>query len=427
MNIARPAKKLLSNHFHALTHRNFRLFWLGQCVSLIGTWMQNIGQSWLVLTLTGSPLLLGILGAVQFLPVTLFSLFAGVIIDKYPKRKILIMTQAISMVLAFILSGLVFTHSVKYSYVLIVALILGFTNTVDIPTRQSFTIEIAGKDDLMNAIALNSATFNLARIIGPAIGALVFGFLGAGWCFFLNGLSFVAVIIGLSKIKAKPYVREKSKDNNMLQEIIDGLKYVKAEPLLLQTLLMVLIVGIFVFNFNIVVPVFAKSVLHQGEKVYGLLMAALGLGSFAGALMISIRSRSGPKTKVLVGSSLIIAAMLMSVSFTRNYYLSAVLLIITGVFNIFFSTTANSTLQMTSKDEYRGRVMSVYSLVFVGASPIGNMFAGITCDRLGASLSFFLSGLLTIMGIGLIYLLLNAKKNRQYQEQHYDKKEQQRA
>jgi MFS family permease len=411
MDIIDNSKNVLRNNFHALTHKNFRLFWLGQCVSLIGTWMQNIGQTWLVLTLTGSPLLLGLLGAIQFLPITLFSLFAGVVIDKYPKRKILIITQTISMILAFILAALVFTHSVKYIYVLMIALILGFTNTIDMPTRQSFTIEIASKEDLMNAIALNSATFNLARIIGPAIGALVFGYLGAGWCFLLNGISFMAVIASLTKIKVTPYVREKVLNSNMISEIKDGLIYIKSEPVILQTILMVLIIGIFVFNFSIIIPVFAKEVLHQGEKVYGFLMAALGVGSLFGALMVSIKSKSGPKNKILIGSSIMISIMLMSICFTRTFYLTAFFLVITGVFNIWFSTTANSTLQITSKDEYRGRVMSVYALVFAGATPLGNMFAGITADKFGANIAFFLSGLFTIILIIFIQFLLKVNKS----------------
>jgi MFS family permease len=405
LNVINRSSSLLSENFHALTHRNFRIYWLGQCVSLIGTWMQNIGQTWLVLTLTGSPMLLGILGSVQFLPITCFSLFAGVLIDKYPKRKILIITQFVSMLLALLLAVLVFTHTVKYSYVLIVALVLGFTNTIDMPARQSFTIELASKEDLMNAIALNSATFNLARIVGPAIGAVVFSIFGAGWCFLFNGLSFMAVLLSLFKIKVNPYVREKKAEDNMLAEIKEGLSYIWQEPILLQTLAMVLVIGIFVFNFSVIVPVFAKAVLHQGERVYGLLMSALGAGSLCGALMVSVKSKSGPRMNIMAGSSLIIGIMLMGICFTRSYYLSAVFLMVTGVFNIWFSTTANSTLQITAKDEYRGRVMSVYSLVFAGATPIGNMFAGISCEKLGAGAAFFLSGFLTIFLVGAVLML----------------------
>lgn len=402
MNALKSSKRFINNNFHALTHKNFRYFWMGQCVSLIGTWMQNIGQSWLVLSLTGSPFLLGLLGTIQFIPITIFSLFAGVIVDKLPKKKILIATQAISMLLAFALSALVFTHSVKYGYILVLALLLGCTNTLDMPTRQSFVIEIAGKEDLMNAIALNSATFNLARIIGPAIGAMFMAYFGAGWCFLINGVSFIAVIYGLMQIKVNPYVRKKNIQGSIFTEINDGIKYILKNSILLQTVLMVVVVGIFLFNFNITVPVFTKSVLHQQEKTYGLLMSCLGAGSLVGALMVSMRSKSGPKTRVMITSSAAVSILLVLMGFSNKFYLAAIVLFMIGIFNIKFSTTANSTLQINSKDEYRGRVMSIYSLVFAGATPIGNMFAGFTADRMGGAYAFILSGILSISLIILI-------------------------
>jgi len=410
MNIFKYSKTVVRTNFPALTHKNFRIYWFGQCVSLVGTWAQSIGQTWLVLSLTGSPLLLGILGAIQFLPITIFSLFAGVIIDRYPKKQIILITQFTSMILAFTLSALVFTRTVSYGHILILALILGFSNTIDMPSRQAFTIELAGKKDLMNAIALNSASFNLARIIGPAIGALIMASFGAGWCFLLNGFSFLAVIVSLLKVEVTPYVRKKVSDINMLKEIKDGLKYIAREPALLQTIVMVLIIGIFVFNFNILIPVFTKNILHQGEKIYGLLMSALGAGSLVGALMVSVKSKSGPNMKILLRSSIMVSITLILISFTRTYYYTAILLVLTGIFNIWFSTTANSTLQITTEDEYRGRVMSVYSLVFAGASPIGNMFAGITSDMFGANTSFLLSGVLTIVLIALLSLFFKLRQ-----------------
>lgn len=413
MNIYKNSKNMVENNFHALTHKNFRYYWLGQCVSLIGTWVQNIGQSWLVLTLTGSPFLLGLLGTIQFLPITLFSLFAGIFIDKYPKKNILIITQTISMILAFILAVLVFTNKVKYEYVLILALILGFSNTIDMPARQAFTVEMAGKEDLTNAIALNSATFNLARIVGPAIGAIFMAFFGAGWCFLINGFSFMAVIFSLIKLDVEPYVRKKVSNSNILKEIKDGLIYIAQDSSLLEPILMVLVVGIFVFNYNILIPVFTKNVLHQGEKIYGLLMAALGVGSLAGALMVSIKSKKGPKIKTLVMSSMMISVLLILVGFSKTYYISAILFVFTGLFNIWFSTTANSTLQMNTEDKYRGRVMSVYSLVFAGATPLGNMFAGLTSEKFGAGGSFILSGIVTIIFISLLLLISKIRKNRE--------------
>lgn len=404
MNTVNYVKRFLKNRFPALTHDNFRIFWLGQCVSLIGTWMQSIGQTWLVFSLTGSPMLVGLLGAMQFLPITFFSLFAGVVIDKYPKRTILLITQFASMILAFTLFILDFTNTIRYEHILILALILGFLNTVDLPTRQSFTIEMAGRQDLRNAIALNSATFNLARIIGPAIGASIMASLGTEWCFLLNGFSFMAVLVSLFRIKVKPYVREYV-TSNMLSEIKDGLKYIWHEQTLLKTILMVLIIGIFVYNFNVLIPVFTKNVLHQEEYIYGFLMSSLGIGSFIGAIMVSLNSKSEPKSKVLIGSALLASVTLILISFTKIYYYSGMLLMITGIFNIWFSTTANSILQINAKDEYRGRVMSVYSLVFAGATPIGNIFAGFAADRIGAHTAFLLSGGLTFVSILLLILV----------------------
>ncbi|MBW9158930.1 MFS transporter [Clostridium sp. FP2] len=409
MHIVASTKRFINNNFHALTHKNYRYFWLGQCVSLIGTWTQNIGQSWLVLSITDSAFLLGLVGTLQFLPVTFFSLFAGVITDKFPKKKILIFTQTISMLLAFILSGLVFTHTVKYEYILVLALCLGFCNTLDMPTRQAFNMEIVGKEDLMNAIALNSATFNLARIIGPAIGAMLMGYLGAGWCFLLNGFSFMAVIYGLVHIEAVAYVRMKSSQEGILREIVNGLRYIKKNPVLLETLILVSIMGIFVFNYSVLIPVFTKNILHMDAKTYGILLSALGAGSLIGAVLVSLKSKGGPNRILMIGSSIAIGIMLIVTGMSNLYYFTALSLAITGIFNMFFSTTANSTLQLNSKDEYRGRVMSVYSLVFAGFTPIGSLFSGFVAEKYGARVCFILSGIFTIV---LILLLMTWVKLR---------------
>ena len=410
MNIIFSTKRFINNNFHALTHKNYRYFWMGQCVSLIGTWTQNIGQSWLVLTLTGSPLLLGLVGTMQFLPVTLFSLFAGVLTDKFPKKKILIFTQTISMLLAFILSALVFTKTLKYEYIIILALCLGFCNTLDMPTRQAFNMEIVGKEDLMNAVALNSATFNLARIVGPAIGAMLMGYLGAGWCFLLNGFSFMAVIYGLLHIEVTDYVKIKISENGMFKQIKDGLKYIKTNPVLLETLILVSIMGVFVFNYNVLIPVFTKDVLHLQEKTYGILLSSLGAGSLIGALLVSLKSKGGPNKILMIGSSTAIGVMLIFTGISNLYYLTALSLAITGIFNMFFSTTANSTLQLNSKDEYRGRVMSVYSLVFAGFTPLGNLFSGFISEKYGARACFILSGVFTIVLIFTLLLWVKLRK-----------------
>ncbi|UJF31887.1 MFS transporter [Paenibacillus hexagrammi] len=404
MNLRHAGAAFVDRHFHALTHRNYRYMWLGQCVSLIGTWMQNIGQSWLVLTLTGSPFLLGLVGAFQFTPILLFSLFAGVIVDKFPKKNILIVTQSISMLLAFTLAILVFTDTVRYSYILILALLLGLNNTFDMPTRQAFNIEIVGKEDLMNAIALNSTTFNMARIIGPSIGAVMMAWLGAGWCFLLNGISFIAVIYGITRIQAAPYVRQKKSNENMWNEIKDGLRYISRDPLLSETLLLVTVVGTLAFNFNVLIPVFTKNVLHMGETTYGTLMSCLGIGSFIGALTMSLRSKKGPRLTLSIIASLVVSGCLVLNGLSSSVLLCGFALAMTGFFNIMFSTNSNSNLQMNAKEEYRARVMSVYALVFAGSTPIGNLLAGYIADRFGANGAFLTCGILSAV-LSLVIIL----------------------
>jgi len=406
-----PFRKIIDKNFHALTNSNYRYFWLGQCVSLIGTWMQSIGQTWLVYSLTNSPLLLGVLGAMQYLPVTVLTLFAGVWIDKFPKKTILIATQSISMLLALTLAALAFTNSAKYEYVLILAVMLGITNAIDMPARQSFMIEIAGRDDLMNAIALNSVTFNLAKILGPSIGAVLLATMGTGWCFLINGLSFIAVIYGLFLIKVKPFVRPKT-TTNIIKEIMDGLRYIYKSRILFQTVLLILVIGLFGFNYNILIPVFVKNVLHRDASAFGVLMAALGIGSVFGALNASRKGKSLSNMKIMIICSLIIGVFLFLNGFSTLYAVTIIILLVTGAASIFFSTTANTTLQLNSTNEYRGRVMSVYSLVFAGATPVGSIFAGVAISGIGISHTFLLSGILIIFlvtGISLAFYMRHSR------------------
>jgi len=412
INIRASCSKLVDNNFRALRNPNYRYFWLGQCVSLIGTWMQTIGQAWLVYSMTKSAVLLGVLGAAQFLPVTLLTLFAGVFVDKFPKKNILLATQSAAMLLALTLAALVFTHTARYEYILILAILLGVTNSVDMPTRQSFMIEIAGREDLMNAIALNSVVFNLAKILGPALGAVLLASLGAGWCFLFNGLSFIAVIFGISLIKVKPYVREKS-ENSILQEVKDGLRYIYTDRILFQTVLFVLVIGIFAFNYNVFIPVFVKEVLHHDAQSFGMLMAALGIGSIFGALSVAGGRKSGPKMKVLFLSCLAIGVLLFAFGYTTQYIAAIILMVALGAFSIYFSTTANSTLQIHSVDAYRGRVMSVYSLVFAGATPIGSLFSGASISRIGVLDTLRLSGILAASLTVVILLIFHTKHKTQ--------------
>ena len=261
MNNRFPSR-VLQTSFSSLKHRNFRLFWLGQCVSLIGTWMQNIGQSWLVLQLTHSPLKLSIVTMIQFLPMMLFSLYAGTLIDRFSKRKILIFTQISMLLLATALATLTYFNVVQYWHVLILALLLGIVNTIDMPTRQSFFVELVGKEDLMNAIALNSSIFNLARIIGPAIAGILIGLVGIAICFYLNALSFVAVIIGIWMIKVPAQVKSEHRFGSIKEinsDVAEGLRYINSKLIIKVPLLLLALLSLFVMNYNVLLPIFAET------------------------------------------------------------------------------------------------------------------------------------------------------------------------
>jgi MFS family permease len=267
----------ISNPFHALKHKSFRYYWLGMCVSMTGTWMQNVAQPWLAYELTNSPFLLSLIGAMQFTPVLLFSLFAGVLVDKFPKKNLLIFTQSSSLVITLILAILVFTGRIQYWHLLITATSLGLVNTIDMPTRQSFIIELVGPEDLMNGIALNSAIFNVARIIGPALGGIIMGYWGVAICFLANSISYGAVLISLVFIK--PIVPEKAPEikEHVIKKIKGGLQYIFSRDVLFITLLILAVVATFAMNFNVLVPVFTIEVLHLKETGFGFLMSMMDL------------------------------------------------------------------------------------------------------------------------------------------------------
>jgi len=397
MNITNDVKKIFNNPFISLRHKNFRYYWIGMSVSLIGTWMQNIAQPWLAYSLTKSPFLLSLIGTLQFTPVLFFSLFAGVIIDKFPKKQILLFTQSASLVITFILAILVWKGKIQYWHILIMATALGIVNSIDMPTRQSFIIELVGKEDLMNAIALNSMVFNVARIIGPALAGIVMGYAGIAICFFTNSISFAAVVINLLFIKLVPVQRKSKNNSKVLKEIKDGLKYIYHNDILLYTILVLAIVGTFAPNFNVLVPVFAKEILKQNEAGFGILMSFMGFGSFLGAMFIATLSKSGPKKFIIYIVPLIVGALLIIVGYTNIYLITGIFLAITGFFFISFISSVNSTLQLNSSDEYRGRVMSVYTMVFAGSTPLGNLYAGLFAEHFNARVGFAACGAIIIL------------------------------
>jgi len=410
-----------NNPFIALKQKNFRYFWIGMCVSTIGTWMQNIAQPWLAYSLTKSPLLLSLIGALQFTPMLLFSLFAGVFIDKYPKKKILIFTQSASLVITLILAILVLTGNIQYWHILVMATALGCVNTLDMPARQTFVLELVEREDLMNAIALNSTVFNMARIVGPAIAGIVMGYFGVAACFLMNAISYGAVVISLFFIKPLVVPKKQIMNTNVLINIWDGLKYIRQHDTLFITLLVVAVIGTFAPNFSVLVPVFASQILGQQEIGFGLLMSIMGIGSFSGAMLIAMRSRSGPQKFVLFVVPLLIGFFLMLVGVTKIFALTGFTLAITGFFFVMFSSSANSTMQLNASNEYRGRVMSVYSLVFAGSTPFGNLYAGFIAEHFGAKMGFIACGGIIILLLIPLYLRL-AKSKKKKENLNYNTK-----
>ena len=382
--------------FRSLRHRNFRLFWTGQLVSLVGTWMQSVAQAWLVLDLTGSPLKLGIVTALQFLPILLLSFFTGPFIDFFPKRRIVIACQAALMAQAFLLALLDWTGTVQYWHVVVLATVLGVVNTIDMPARQSFIIELVGREDLMNAIGLNSSIFNAARAVGPALAGLLIAAADTSLCFLLNGFSFLAVIWSLGLMRVDETAPRRTRPAGIFAGIGETLDAVRRTPPVLMTILLVASVSIFAANFNVLVPVFARIELGRDAAAFGFLMSSFGFGALLGAISLTYLSRLGPKPSFLIGSGLGLSCFLLLIGIQKSYGITAVLLGLCGWCIVAFFGTANTIVQLNSEDHLRGRIMSIYTMAFGGLSPFGSMFAGVVSHWLGTSLTFALGGLVTL-------------------------------
>ncbi|HZU70404.1 MAG TPA: MFS transporter [Ktedonobacteraceae bacterium] len=393
----------LTRTFVALRHRNFRLFWFGQLISLIGTWMQTTAQAWLVLELTNSAWWLGVVGALQFLPVLLFALFGGVLADRLPKRRVLLFTQSSAMLLALVLWILVATGAVQLWHVLILATLLGLVNALDMPTRQAFVVEMVGRDDLPNAVALNSSLFNMARIIGPGIGGILIAWLGVAPLFLLNGISFIAVIIGLAMIDMHQLhaqtIHEKPEHGRhgagTMKSLVEGLAYVRNTPVVFLVIAVVGIVSLFGINFNVVLPLFATNVLNVGSIGFGFISATFGVGSLLSALWLAWGNKKPGMRQLLLGA---IAFSFLEALFALShlYLLSLVLIAGVGFAQIAFSALANTTLQTVTPDHLRGRVMSVYMMVFAGSTPLGNLFIGGLAHLYNAPIALLVGALLSL-------------------------------
>ena len=372
----------------AFRHRNFRLFWTGMLVSLIGTWMQSVGQAWLVLQLTNDPLALGIIAVAQFGPILFLGPIGGIVADSISKRGALMVTQTASGVLALILAILAVTHQVQVWQIFVLATGLGIVNSFDMPIRQAFVIEMVGREDIANAVALNSTVFNITRIIGPAIAGLTIAGIGIEPLFFVNAVSYLAVVVSLlmmrtSDMHATARVVVGRHWRAVVDLLVEGFRYTRNNPRILLVITVVGAVSTFAMNYSVLIPVVARDVLHGNADTYGFLMSAAGLGSLVSALSIAFR-RSATMGRLFVGAALVGLAM-VGVGVSRWLPLSLAMMFVAGWGGISMAATANTTIQLAVPDILRGRVVSLYTTVFVGSTPIGGLFSGVIASGFGGA------------------------------------------
>ena len=387
----------------ALNHPDYRRFYIGQVVSQVGSWMQSVGQAWLVLQLTGSPLKLGLIGTLQFAPVLLFSVFTGALADRLPKRRVLLFTQIMISLLALTLGLLVRFGHVEYWHVCVLALLLGCVNTVDMPTRQSFVAELVGKADIVNAVALNSAAFNSARIIGPVVAGLLISRFGVDIAFLLNALSFTVVIVALARMRTEGLPRG-ARGRSMLADVGEGLRYALSVRRIRLLLLLLFVVSLTVFNFSVYVPLLARDVLRVDAAGFGFLMAAVGVGAVTGALTLgSLRQPQLPLPQVMAAGFLACGS-LIAMSAVVHFWVAVVMLFVIGVSGIMLVASCNTALQLAAPDALRGRVMSLYTLIFGGTFPLGSFMVGWISERASVSAAYLGAGVSGVAALVLITL-----------------------
>jgi MFS family permease len=381
----------------ALRHRNFQLFFSGQLISLTGTWMQQVAQSWLIFRLTHSALLLGFVGFSGQIPSFILGPIGGHIADTFDRRKTLVITQSASMVLAFVLAALTLAHRIENWHIFLLAALLGVVNAVDVPVRQAFLVQMVEREDLMNAIALNSSMFNGARIVGPAIAGLLVAAIGEGWCFFGNAVSYIAVIIGLILMSPRS-VAPQSISSSPLANIVEGFRFV-ANTAPIRALLLLLGLASFAgMPYTVLMPVFAEDIFHSGAKGLGILMGASGVGALIGSVMLAMRQTvRGLGTWVAVASGTF-GLFAIIFAFSRSFILSNIVLVPVGIAMMVQMASSNTLIQSMVPDALRGRVMAVYTMMFVGLGPIGALLAGALAHRIGAPITVAAGGALTILG-----------------------------
>ncbi len=371
----------------ALRHRNFRLFFSGQIISLIGTWMESVAQSWLVYRLTGSSALLGLVAFAGQIPVLLLGPVAGHLADRLNRRTIIIATQATFMLLALLLAALTLSGHVQIWHIFVMATLMGIVNAFDVPARQSFLVEMVGREDMMNGIALNSTMFNFARVAGPAIAGLIVAQIGEGWCFLLNGISYIAVITGLVMMRLGPPAPRPESEASPWQNIRDGYIFIGQSRPVRNLLAMIALLSFAGLPFIVLLPIFAEEILHSGAKGLGLLMSSSGVGATAGALLLASRRNVVGLSRWLSMAAVTFAVALATFAWSTNLWLSAALLLLTGFAMMVQIGSCNTLIQSMVPDHYRGRVMAVYSMMLIGMNPLGAMASGFAAAKWGAPLT----------------------------------------
>jgi len=381
-----------------LKYRNYRLFFYGQGISLIGTWMQGVAISWMVYRLTHSAFLLGVIGATVQIPTFLFTPFFGVLVDRWNRRRILLVTQILAMTQAFILTILTITGNITIWQIIALSIFLGAVNAFDMPTRQSFVVEMVDRrDDLGNAIALNSLMFNSARLLGPAIAGVIVAIAGEGICFFLNGVSYFAIILALLKMKIEPR-KTQGQDSHLLKDLKEGFAYTFGFAPIRNVLLLFALVNLMGVSYSVLMPVFAKEILGGGPHTFGFLISAIGVGALMGAFYVASRKDTHGLKKIIPSAAGIFGIGLVAFSFSRILWLSLLLLMIAGFGLMVQIASSNTALQVLTDDDKRGRVMSFYTMAFMGMVTFGSLLVGGLASRIGTPNTLFISGASCILG-----------------------------
>lgn len=385
--------EFLSKTFSSLKHRDFRLFFIGQSVSLTGSWIHQTALSWLVYEITSSKLMLGVLAALTSLPMLVLSIPGGVIADRFPKKNIVILTQFLTMLFAAALSVIVYLKSYNIWNIVAISFLMSTAFSIDLPVRQAFMAEIVDKNTLMNAIALNSSMVNLARIIGPAIAGIVMVKYGVSWCFFLNALSFLAVLAALFYIKPV-YAPVKKRTESILSYTLSGFNYVRQHKLLLNVMILMVFMGIFGWSYSILIPAFAKDILHQDSHGYAMLVTANGFGALMGALFVAYTGNSDQKRNIMNWGVYLFSVMLILMSFCKVYWICLVLAVGAGMGMLMYFSSSTAIIQSSVDDGFRGRVMGIWSLIFGGAMPVGGLFMGIVSQSLGVPATMMIGAII---------------------------------